>query len=69
MIHVYNGGDYDGIAGVICAVELARLLHEEGKNLECDFVVAAFMDEEGCRFGNRILWLQVYAGPDDGRRM
>ena len=27
------------------------MLHEEGKNLECDFVVAAFMDEEGCRFG------------------
>ena len=48
---VYNGGDYDGIAGVICAVELARMLHEEGRNLECDFVVAAFMDEEGCRFG------------------
>ena len=26
---VYNGGDYDGIAGVICAIEVARLLKEE----------------------------------------
>ena len=26
---VYNGGDYDGIAGVISAVELARLLQNE----------------------------------------
>ncbi len=48
---VYNGGDYDGIAGVISAVELARLLQDEGKRLRSDLVVAAFMDEEGCRFG------------------
>ena len=48
---VYNGGDYDGIAGVISAVELARLLQNENRQLPCDFVAAAFMDEEGCRFG------------------
>lgn len=48
---VYNGGDYDGIAGVICAIETARVFNEEGTQLKCDFVVAAFMDEEGCRFG------------------
>ena len=28
---VYNGGDYDGIAGVICAIEVARLLREAKK--------------------------------------
>ena len=27
---VVNGGDYDGIAGVICAIEVARILKEEG---------------------------------------
>ena len=48
---VYNGGDYDGIAGVVCGIELARILQDEGENLDSDFVVAAFMDEEGCRFG------------------
>ena len=48
---VYNGGDYDGIAGVICAIETARVLLEQGRQLKQDFVVAAFMDEEGCRFG------------------
>ena len=48
---VYNGGNYDGIAGVVCAIELARLLVEEKVELEEDYVVAAFMDEEGCRFG------------------
>ncbi len=48
---VYNGGDYDGIAGVVCGIELARILKDDGANLTADFVVAAFMDEEGCRFG------------------
>lgn len=48
---VYNGGNYDGIAGVVCAIELARLVQERGIELEADYVVAAFMDEEGCRFG------------------
>lgn len=48
---VYNGGDYDGIAGVVCAIETARILVEEGIQLKADYVAAAFMDEEGCRFG------------------
>lgn len=48
---VYNGGDYDGIAGVVLGIELARILQEEGKHLPVDFIVVAFMDEEGCRFG------------------
>ncbi len=48
---VYNGGDYDGIAGVVCGIELARILQDDNTNLSADFVVVAFMDEEGCRFG------------------
>ena len=48
---VYNGGDYDGIAGVVTGIEMARILKDAGENLEEDFVVAGFMDEEGCRFG------------------
>ncbi len=48
---VYNGGDYDGIAGVVAAIELARILQDEDVTLDTDFIVVAFMDEEGCRFG------------------
>ncbi|WRS28861.1 M20 family metallo-hydrolase [Oscillospiraceae bacterium MB08-C2-2] len=48
---VYNGGNYDGIAGVVSAIELARIFRDEGIQLAADYVVAAFMDEEGCRFG------------------
>ena len=48
---VINGGDYDGIAGVICAIEVARQLKERGVQLKRNFVVAGFCDEEGMRFG------------------
>ena len=48
---VYNGGDYDGIAGIVCGIEIARILKDAGENLDCDLVIAAFMDEEGCRIG------------------
>ncbi len=48
---VVNGGDYDGIAGVVSAIEVARRLKAEGFMPKCNFVVAAFCDEEGMRFG------------------
>ena len=48
---VVNGGDYDGIAGVICAIEVARILKEEGFVPKRNFVVVGFCDEEGMRFG------------------
>ena len=46
---VVSGGNYDGAAGIMCALEIARRLDRE--KLERDFVVCALMDEEGCRFG------------------
>lgn len=48
---VLNGGDFDGIAGVICAIEVARQLKEEGFVPSRNFVVVGFCDEEGMRFG------------------
>ena len=48
---VKNGGDYDGIAGVICAIEVARQLKEKGITPKRNFVVVGFCDEEGMRFG------------------
>ena len=48
---VVNGGDYDGIAGVICAIEVARILKEEGFVPKRNFAVVGFCDEEGMRFG------------------
>ena len=48
---VINGGNFDGIAGVACAVEVARMLKDAGVVLESNFVAAGFNDEEGVRFG------------------
>lgn len=48
---VVNGGDFDGIAGVVCALEAARQLKERGVSPKRDFVVVGFCDEEGMRFG------------------
>ncbi|MCK3657790.1 Zn-dependent hydrolase [Pasteurellaceae bacterium Pebbles2] len=48
---VVHGGDYDGIAGVIVALETARLLKKCGQKFKRNFVVAGFNDEEGMRFG------------------
>lgn len=48
---VFNGGDYDGIAGVICAIEVARQLKEQGIKPKRNFVAVGFCDEEGMRFG------------------
>jgi len=48
---VINGGDYDGIAGVVCAIEVARQLKDAGFKPKRNFVVVGFMDEEGLRFG------------------
>ena len=48
---VVNGGDFDGIAGAVCAIEAARQLKEAGFVPKRNFVVVGFMDEEGLRFG------------------
>ncbi|WP_333791762.1 M20 family metallo-hydrolase [Muricomes intestini] len=47
---VVNGGDYDGIGGVICAIEVARQLKDAGLVPKRNFVVVGFCDEEGMRF-------------------
>ncbi len=48
---VVNGGDFDGIAGVVCAIEAARQLKNKGITPKRNFVVVGFCDEEGMRFG------------------
>ena len=48
---VVNGGDFDGIAGAVCAIEVARQLKEKGVTPKRNFVAVGFCDEEGMRFG------------------
>jgi allantoate deiminase len=55
---VVNGGAYDGTAGVIGALEAARLL----RNLNFGLRVVAFAGEEGARFGRPTLGSSFAAG-------
>ena len=48
---VPHGGRFDGIAGVVGAVELVRLLNEAGLTTEHPLRVVLFVGEEGARFG------------------
>ena len=62
---VFNGGNFDGIAGVMAAIEIAKLLDENDVSLDRDYTVAAFMDEEGTRFGNGYFGSRAIVGEVD----
>ena len=44
------GGRFDGVAGVLCAIEAIHTLHENGVVPERSIDVISFADEEGWRF-------------------
>jgi len=48
---VVNGGNFDGLAGIMAGIEIARLIRQGGVALKRSLVVAGFCDEEGMRFG------------------
>ena len=45
-----DGGRFDGVAGVLCAIEAVTTLHENGIQHERSIEVISFADEEGWRF-------------------
>lgn len=64
---VLDAGRYDGIVGVLIALEVVRLLRvpvEGGWSLDLPFAieVVAFSDEEGTRFGTALLGSSAVAG-------
>lgn len=54
-------GAFDGIAGVVCALEAARMLKERG-GLRHPFTVMGLVEEEGGRFGQVLLGSQYATG-------
>ena len=44
------GGRFDGVAGVLCAIEAVKALTEQGLQPERSIEVVSFADEEGWRF-------------------
>jgi allantoate deiminase len=59
---VYSGGRFDGIAGVVAAVEVARLLAAKEIQTTHPLRFVAFAGEEGARFGQACLGSKLAAG-------
>ncbi len=59
---VRHGGNYDGIAGVVGAIETARVLKEHGITLEHPYEVMIFAEEEGSNFNAPTTGSKALAG-------
>ena len=52
---VRNAGRYDGMLGVLTAIEVVDCLHQQGVHLAQAIEIVGFGDEEGTRFGITLL--------------
>ena len=59
---VRDAGKYDGMLGVVTAIECVDLLNSENKRLPFAIEVVGFGDEEGVRFGTSMLGSRALAG-------
>jgi allantoate deiminase len=59
---VRDAGKYDGMLGVVAAIECVQALHSAGKRLPFALEVIGFADEEGVRFGTTLLGSRAVAG-------
>jgi len=59
---VRDAGKYDGMLGVITAIECVHALNASGKRLPFAIEVIGFGDEEGVRFGTTLLGSRAVAG-------
>jgi len=62
---VNNGGNFDGIAGVVAGIELVRHFRDEGIVLDHPIEVMGTNDEEGVRFGTGFFGVGAMAGDID----
>jgi hydantoinase/carbamoylase family amidase len=61
---VPNGGRYDGALGVLGALHAMRALGDDVAKRAGRIAVAAFMDEEGTRFGTDLFGSRAFVGDD-----
>src|SRR6266851_8977942 len=62
---VRDAGRYDGMLGVVSAIECVATLNERRKRLPFAIEVVGFGDEEGVRFGTTMLGSRAIAGALD----
>ena len=59
---VRNAGRYDGMLGVLTAIEVVDSLHQKGLHLAQAIEIVGFCDEEGTRFGITLLGSRGLSG-------
>ncbi len=59
---VVNGGRFDGVAGVVTALEAARSMAEDIASHRLPVDVVIFPEEEGSRFGRGLLGSSIWTG-------
>lgn len=59
---VRNGGAFDGTAGLVAAIEAARVLRSEKVKLKYPVEIVAMNDEEGVRFGTGMFSSRAIVG-------
>lgn len=62
---VRDAGRYDGMLGVVSAIECVQALHDAKQRLPFAIEVVGFADEEGVRFGATLLGSRAIAGTFD----
>ena len=62
---VKNGGEFDGAAGVICALSVVEYIKANCPVRKHNLEIIAFNDEEGCMFGSGCLGSKTLTGQVD----
>ena len=60
-----TGGKFDGVYGVVAALEVLTVLAEQGLRPRCDVTAVAWMNEEGSRFAPGMMGSEAFAGVRD----
>ena len=66
---VRDAGKYDGMLGVVAAIECVACLHASGRRLPFAVEIAGFADEEGVRFNATLLGSRAIAGTFDSANL
>ena len=66
---VAHGGRFDGVVGVVCALEAVRLIRESGRGNIHPVEIVVFVEEEGPHFGSPLTGSRCLTGVYDADKL